>query len=376
MAPAVVADRAPRRQYIDWLRGLAVLFMVLWHVVDSWHVPDGRDTRAFAAIVFFAGWAAPMFLFLAGLSLPMAATARMARGLTRSAAVRGVMTRGWQVFLLAHLFRFQSFLLSPNAAWNGLLKPDILNVLGLGMVMAIFAWGRATTGRGRVIWLLLPTLVVLVITPWAREWWWPSLLHPRLEGYIRVVNGNAVFSLFPAVAYVFAGTLAGSLLAECTSRSERRYLLRAAWLGVVLLALAIGSAYVPMAPDVQRWTSPGLIVVLRVGAMLVALAGMRALLAQRTIAPSNPMLALGRASLIVYWVHVELAYGNVSYPLHKALPLGWALAGYAVVTLGMYFLATWWLRRPVKRPLVPAHMVAPAPGAGRWPVLRSGAEIS
>jgi uncharacterized membrane protein len=372
MAPAVVADRAPRRQYIDWLRGLAVLFMVLWHVVDSWHVPDGRDTRAFAAIVFFAGWAAPMFLFLAGLSLPMAATARMARGLTRSAAVRGVMTRGWQVFLLAHLFRFQSFLLSPNAAWNGLLKPDILNVLGLGMVMAIFAWGRATTGRGRVIWLLLPTLVVLVITPWAREWWWPSLLHPRLEGYIRVVNGNAVFSLFPAVAYVFAG----SLLAECTSRNERRYLLRAAWLGVVLLALAIGSAYVPMAPDVQRWTSPGLIVVLRVGAMLVALAGMRALLAQRTIAPSNPMLALGRASLIVYWVHVELAYGNVSYPLHKALPLGWALAGYAVVTLGMYLLATWWLRRPVKRPLVPAHMVAPAPGAGRWPVLRSGAEIS
>lgn len=374
MVPAVGADRTPRRLYIDWLRGLAVLFMVLWHVVDSWHAPDGRDTRAFAAIVFFAGWAAPMFLFLAGLSLPMAATARMARGLTRTAAVRGVMTRGWQVFLLAHLFRFQSFLLSPNAAWNGLLKPDILNILGLGMVMATFAWGRATTGRGRVIWLLLPTLVVLLITPWAREWWWPSLLHPRLEGYIRVVNGNAVFSLFPAVAYVFAGTFAGSLLVECTSRNEGRYLLRAAWLGLVLLALAIGSAYVPMAPDVQRWTSPGLIVVLRVGAMLVALAGMRALLAQRTIAPSNPMLALGRASLIVYWVHVELAYGNVSYPLHKALPLGWALAGYAVVTLSMYFLATWWLGRPANRPLVPAHMVAPAAGARRWAVLRSGAE--
>lgn len=378
MVPAVVADPAPRRLYIDWLRGLAVLCMVLWHVVDSWHVPEERDTPAFAAVVFFAGWAAPMFLFLAGLSLPMAATARMAKGLTRSAAVGGVMTRGWQVFLLAHLFRFQSFLLSPNAAWNGLLKPDILNILGLGMIMAAFAWGRATTGRGRVIWLLVPTLTVLVFTPWAREWWWPSLLHPRLEGYVRVVNGNAVFSLFPAVAYVFAGTFVGSLLVESTARDEERFFRRAACVGLVLLTVAIGSSYVPTAPDVQRWTSPGLIVTLRIGAMLMALAGMRALLGQRTLAPSNPMLALGQASLIVYWVHVELAYGNVSYPLHKALSLGWALAGYAGVTLGMYFLAAWWLRRPAHRPLVPAHMVAPAPvrASRRWTIQRSGAETT
>jgi hypothetical protein len=280
-----------------------------------------------------------------------------------------VMTRGWQVFLLAHLFRFQSFLLSPNAAWNGLLKPDILNVLGLGMVMAAFAWGRATTPHSRLVWLLLPAIVVAVIlTPWAPDWWWPSLLHPRLEGYLRVVGGNAVFSLFPAVAYVFAGTFVGSLLVESTSRTESRFLARAAWVGQGLLALATGSMFVPLPPGVERWTGPALIVTLRVGAMLLALNVMRALLAGRTLGPSNPMLALGRASLIVYWVHVELAYGNISYPLHKALSLGWALAGYAALTLAMYGLALRWLRRPRGTPLVPVHMSAPQ--TNRLPMLR------
>jgi uncharacterized membrane protein len=371
MTAASSTSSSHRRVYIDWLRGLAVLFMVLWHVVDSWHVQAGRDTRLFAAIVFFAGWAAPMFLFLAGVSLPMAVGARVARGIDRAAAVRVAMTRGWQVFLLAHLFRFQSFLLSPNAAWNGILKPDILNVLGLGMVMAAFAWGRATTRRGRLVWLLLPALVVaIVLTPWTRDWWWPSLLHPRLEGYIRVADGNAVFSLFPAAAYVFAGAFAGSLLDESPPRTEGRFHTRAALVGLGLLALALGSMLVPLAPGVQHWTGPALIVALRVGAMLLALAVMRALLARRSLGPASPMVALGRASLIVYWVHVELAYGNISYPLHKALSPGWALTGYALVTLAMYGLAQWWLRRPRGRPLVPAHMSAPVASAGRISQLR------
>jgi hypothetical protein len=104
--------------------------------------------------------------------------------------------------------------------------------------------------------------------------------------------------------------------------------------------------------------------------MLLALAVMRAVLARRTPGPASPMVALGRASLIVYWVHVELAYGNISYPLHKALSPGWALTGYALVTLAMYGLAQWWLRRPGGQPLVPAHMSAPVASPDRVSMLR------
>jgi peptidoglycan/LPS O-acetylase OafA/YrhL len=225
--------------------------------------------------------------------------------------------------------------------------------------MAAAAWGRATTDRRRVGWLLLPAVVVCGLTPWARDWWWPSLLHPRLEGYVRVVNGNAVFSLFPAVAYVFVGTFVGSLLLKVTPQDEDRFHVRAAGAGALLLAVAIGFSLVPGSSQVDRWVEPGMLVTLRIGTMLLGLAVVRALLFRRSLAPSSPMLALGRASLIVYWVHVELAYGNVSYPLHKALSLTSSLVGYVVIVVLMYGLAVWWLRRPSGRALVPAHMVAP-----------------
>jgi uncharacterized membrane protein len=135
--------------YLDWLRGVAVFVMILWHTVDSWHVRDGRQTAGFLTVSFLAGWAAPLFLFLAGVSLPMAGLARVARGEGRATAARALMNRGWQVFLIAHLFRLQSFLLNPGARWSGLLKPDILNILGLGMVVAAYGWGRADTPRAR-----------------------------------------------------------------------------------------------------------------------------------------------------------------------------------------------------------------------------------
>lgn len=356
---ALTTPRAPRRAYVDWLRGLAVLCMVLWHVIDSWHVAAGRDTSAFAVVVFFAGWAAPMFLFLAGLSLPLAGQAQLSKGRRRSDVVLALVRRGWLVFLLAHLFRFQSFLLSPSSAWNGLLKPDILNVLGLGLVIAALAWGRATSARARVWWLLVPAIVIaFIVTPWARDWWWPSLLHPRLEGYLRIVGGNAVFSLFPAVAYVLAGAFIGSLLAEAPAERERSVLVRFGVVGGVLLAMTIGSSFVPLSPAVHGWTTHGVIVVLRIGAMLLAMAIVGRILLRFPIGGSDPMLVLGRASLIVYWVHVELAYGNVSYPLHRTLSLPGALIGYTTMMTAMYVVARWWIGRPSGLPLVPPHMTA------------------
>ena len=358
-APGQVA-RQPRRAYIDWLRGLAVLCMILWHVVDSWHVPANRNTSTFSAIVFFAGWAAPMFLFLAGVSLPMAGLSRMARGDDRRAAAAALVRRGWQVFLIAHLFRLQSFLLNPNASWNSLFKPDILNILGLGLVFGALAWGRAPSLRARVWWLLVPALLVaVVLTPWAPTWSWPSLLHPRLEGYVRIVNGNAVFSLFPAVAYVLAGVFTGSLLAESRRPSEAWFHARGLFVGIALLAVTIGSGPIPMPIEVRRWIGPAMVVGLRIGTMLVLMAVVWWMLRNRTLSATDPMIVLGRTSLFVYWVHVELSYGSFSIPLHRALTVGWALFGYALMTLAMYVAALWWSRRSTA-PLVPAHMAAPA----------------
>src|SRR2546425_2295689 len=150
-----------RRDYLDWLRGLAVLTMILWHSLDAWTDAASRHGKLFYVITFIGGWAAPLFLFLAGISIAFS---------------RSPNARGWQVFLLALLFRFQSFVLNPGAPWISMLKPDILNILGLGIVVVGTCRSRAASALGRALWLLVPAAGVVLLTPWSRSWQWPALL--------------------------------------------------------------------------------------------------------------------------------------------------------------------------------------------------------
>ncbi len=353
--PALARPPA-RRAYIDWLRGIAVLIMIMWHSIDSWTLTSGRDSFAFKTVIFLAGWAAPLFLFLAGVSVPLAGAARLARGAERRAVSRALQRRGWEVFVLAHLFRLQSFLLNPHAKWSGLLKPDILNILGLTLVFAAFAWGRARTTRELAWWLLAPAVLVAgVLTPLAPTWWWPTLLHPRLEGYIRVVNNNAVFGLFPTAAYLLVGTFVGAMTAAHDDR-DRGFQARMARWGGALFAVGL-AALVPWPRAVSFWTGPIAIVAWRVGTMMLLMTLSWRWLLDRQTSTSDPLIVFGRTSLFVYWVHVELAYGNISYPLHHALSLPWSVLAYAALTAGMLWLARLWMRRP-SGPIVPVHMTA------------------
>jgi len=51
--------------------------------------------------------------------------------------------------------------------------------------------------------------------------------------------------------------------------------------------------------------------------------------------PWSPLQVLGRSSLFIYWIHVELVYGLVSLPLHGAFSLAGAWAALGVFSLLM-----------------------------------------
>ena len=368
MAIATHSNRAedgPRRaavarlMYLDWLRGLAVLMMILWHVVDSWTVPDGRSSGVFRAVGFTGGWAAPLFLFLAGISIPLSGLNRVARGSTAAEASRALQRRGWLVFAAAHLFRFQSFILNPSGTWNSLLKPDILNILGLGIVATAWLWGRTAEAgwRSQFAWMVgLAVFIVGVLTPLAPTWSWPTVLHPRLEAYIRPVGNYGVFSLFPAVAYVLAGGAVGGRLAAAQDRLATFHV-RLAVAGALLLAVAWLCGE-PVFRPAARWANPVGAVSVRIGTMLVLVSYAWWAFHRWPAGRFSRMVLLGQHSLFVYWVHVELVYGTFSFAVRQRLSLGWALIGYVLVVALMYGLALVWSRRS-RGPIVPPHMAAP-----------------
>jgi uncharacterized protein YhhL (DUF1145 family) len=70
------------------------------------------------------------------------------------------------------------------------------------------------------------------------------------------------------------------------------------------------------------------------------------------------MLCFGKTSLMVYWVHVMLVYGDVAKPFKRALSVPQTVLATLLVMLSMVALAALWLwwkaRRKVGQALPPA----------------------
>jgi hypothetical protein len=50
----------------------------------------------------------------------------------------------------------------------------------------------------------------------------------------------------------------------------------------------------------------------------------------------SPLARMGRASLFIYWIHVELVYGYASWLWRGRLPLWGAVTGYILFCVAMY----------------------------------------
>jgi len=345
------AGPAPRQRagYIDWMRGLAVLIMILGHVVDSWTVLGPvRQTDGYYYLLILTGMGAPMFLWLAGLALPLAGHARVRRGATPSEASRLLQRRGWQIFGLALLFRLQAYLFSHGASLIGLFKVDILNVMGLSLVAAAWLWGRNHHPRGRVVWAAAATVAILVLTPLMRVWEWPGLLPGPLEWYLRPTPTRTTFTLLPWSAFVTAGLVVGEIVAATPPAARGvRFHLAVLGVGVAMTGIAYALSFQPTPlPGSQFWTTSSAFFGIRLG-VLIGTFGLLYLalrpdgLWARHTWPRgwSPIALLGRSSLFIYWVHVELVYGVFSKPLHQAMSLPQALASCAAFTLLMLAIA-------------------------------------
>ena len=368
MSPA--DSRASRLLFLDWLRGVAVLTMILWHSMDAWTAPWDRGGNAFAVIAFLGGWAAPLFVFLAGVSVALAGEAslrssaerRAPSAVERTAIGWRLQKRGWEIFLIAHLFRLQSFLLNPLASWSSLLKVDILNILGLGLVAVAFCWSRATTRLRQILWLFAPAAVIVLVTPATRLASWPALIRPyapRLEAYIRPVAGIGVFSLFPWIAFIFIGALIGVWIASARDQAkDGRFQSRLALVGGAIVVAGLIGMSLPAITPSSFWTTSLSWFLIRTGAMTlgipVAWLWMRRPGFGNERTRIRPNVVFGQESLFVYWVHVELAYGFFTHPIQNALPLPWAFAGFLGLTALMLWLTVLWKQR--RRPLVPEYL--------------------
>jgi len=326
--------------------------MIEAHVFDAWVRPADRTTLVFGWLRILAGFAAPLFLFLAGVSVALACAARVRATADATAASRTVQRRGWQIFVYAFLFRAQAYMLNPKAIPAQLLRVDILNIMGPAIVVTAWMWKWAKTNRGRFIIFATAALATSLSSAWVRQTMLLAWMPDAVLNYFRPLPGRDTFNFFPWAAFVFAGGAIGVLI-EATRQASDRWLhagFAAAGAALAVGAYAASSLPSPI-PGTQFWTTSPAFFLLRLG-ILIAVVGIgyfyQALSPLTAVGRTRPMQRFGRSSLFVYWIHVELVYGAATYRMHHTLSVGDTAIGFVLFALAMYalvLLKDWWKAR-------------------------------
>lgn len=331
-----------RQTYLDRVRGFAVLVMIEAHVLDAWTRLADRHTTAYRYALMLGGYGAPLFLFLAGVTFVLSAESKYRKTGDFGAAWRYVQRRGWQIFGLAFLFRLQSFILTGGYNLSGLLNVDILNVMGPAIVLMGFAGSRCSTRARRAVVFAVLAASISMFTPIVRTTTLLSWLPDPVEWYLKPTPERANFTLFPWAGFVLAGALVGEVMDGLRSADRAfRLQMALATAGVVAIVAAHEASLRPsIYPVSDYWTTSPTFFFLRTGVITLLLpvaflwerAPWRGLISQW-----SPIEELGRASLFVYWVHVEMVYGVIGLPLRHNL--GFRSAIVADVLFSAFILA-------------------------------------
>jgi len=367
------------------MRGLACVLMFQWHCYNSWLAPGERNSSLYIWSQLGGTLPAPLFIFLSGISFALVTEKLREKGSDRSAIARTTILRGAEIYGLGLLFRVQEFVLGlPHSPWTDLLRVDVLNILGLGMMlMGVFCWLTAARAQPRdvaaagidsraaeisssrrraIAGALAVAAFVALVTPLLWTTLRPRWLPWPLESYINGVHTFHqpqpwLFPMFPWMAFAFAGLAVGFFL--FSDIAKRRQDLAFAGLGVAgVLACAFSTVldqsrnwlYAPANYDYWH-TSPNFLL-MRCGILLVILflvyAWCRWGFAQRGF---SAIIQLGQTSLLVYWVHIEFVYGRLSILPKGRCSIPKATAGLSTIFVAMLVLSllrTRWKKREAK----------------------------
>jgi uncharacterized membrane protein len=373
--------------YIDWMRGLACVVMFQTHCYNSWLSPDAKRSALYAWSQLGGTLPAPLFIFLAGISFALVTEKLRDRGTDRLAIATQTILRGAEVFGLGILFRIQEYILGFGVSpWTDLFRVDILNMLGISMiVMGILCWltgaiagknnspqstlssQNRVSGLSRMrAWSIAAALAaataVALATPliWNRRF---DMLPWEISTYFNGVHSFKspqpwLFPMFPWIAFAFAGLGVGFFLFSDFAKQRQDaafFALGGAGVAACLLSIAFDLSpvhfYDPSIYDYWH-TSPNFLL-MRCGILLIILflcfAWCRWGFAERGF---SPIIQLGQTSLLVYWVHIEFVYGRLSFLPKGKCGVALATLGLAIIFVAMLGLSIWrtrWKKKAVRQ---------------------------
>ena len=350
------------------MRGLACVLMFQTHCYDAWLGGDARNTPFLRGSQRLGTLPAPLFLFLAGVSFALVTSKLIRKNSSPLEITRATARRGAEILIFGLLFRVQEYAIAWGwAPWTDLFRVDILNVIGVSMILMALVCGAvlqlmrrgspATAGQAPTATLVVAALAVAILiaslTPPLYTTWRPTWLPWQVESYIDGCHNLGapqpwLFCIFPWTGFAFAGLAAGFILFSDWARARTASLLgwfAAAGATAIATAWLLDHSPIQLYPVYDYWhTSPNFFM-MRVGLLLMI--AFLAFAWSRWIVESlgswavrfSPLIQLGQTSLLVYWVHIEFVYGRFSLLPKRAVGIATASRGLAEICLCMLLLS-------------------------------------
>jgi uncharacterized membrane protein len=344
---------ALRLAFVDVARGLAVVLMLQTHAYDAWLRPELRQTEFFRWSQLIGGLPGAFFLLLMGLSVALGGDGSRRRGAGSRELARRGLGRSAMLLGVAFLFRVTMYLASDRPEIESIFRVDILNCLAVSMALLTlleFMGGR----EGRLLVAVCSALWFAIATPMV---WDGGLLDGapnRLAGYLSGRVANSSFPLFPWASYAFAGYAVGTIIGAARDRAMNRSMAWLFGLGLAMMPLSVALDGLPtFGPRYDYWwTSPNFVMFKTAVLLLLVVAcfgfdrlrqGAVRFQGYLIEPAAAALIQMGRTSLFIYCVHVDIVYGSRALPkLWRSCEIGEATRNLAVLTLAMLALSYGW----------------------------------
>ena len=331
------------------MRGLAVVIMIQCHTFNSLTRMDLRDGGPYVLTQFIGGMAAPLFLLMAGMTTAFQMESLERREPNGRRRWLISLKRAGYILAIAFTFRFTNWAFSmPHASTAELTKVDILNCMGVGM--AVLAVSAAFRSEARVRFAVIAGFAIAALAPVMTNLPWggaPALL----QEYLVPGQGRGRFPFFPFVAYLAFGQAIGAVVKRAAAERFDRLMQWSMLIGFSMIFIGQYFSNIPYSiyPNANFWTDSPTLIVIRVGICLMIMAGAYLWTEYCAGKGWSWMQAMGKNSLMVYWVHVMIVYGSLIRPIKRMLSIPQAALATVIVTAMMVAMSALWLAWKVRK---------------------------
>ena len=229
-------------------------------------------------------------------------------------------------------------------------------VISGGFPLSELPSGFRFWGAGSIGWIPAPVILVLLFC----GAFYVFLSRTTIGRDIYAIGGNQQAARLSGVpvdarlvlAYALSGltAAAGAIVKRAAADRLDRLMQWSVAIGFALVFTAQYFSNLPYSvyPKSDFWRDSPALILIRVGIMLLMMAGAYLWTEFGMGTTWSWMLCFGKTSLMVYWVHVMLVYGDLAKPFKRALSIPQTVLATLLVMLAMVALAAarlWWQAR-------------------------------